>query len=289
LQESQRKLVDVAHDAGRAEIAKDVLHNVGNVLNSASVSAEVASRTLANSEVPSLARAVQLLEEHRGALGEFLAQDPRGQLLPGFLAELSTELAKEQGTMRREVATITASLDHIREIVRAQNEHSAAAPLLARLEPGAVVEQALALTADSFQRHRIRVETVIETREPLLLDRHRLLQILGNLLTNAKLAVREAATDDPRIRIVVRQGDSPAGRRLLMAVTDNGVGIPHENLERIFGAGFSTRPGNRGRGLHSAANQARELGGDLTVVSEGPGRGATFTLSLPVVHPEEPA
>jgi signal transduction histidine kinase len=74
-----------------------------------------------------------------------------------------------------------------------------------------------------------------------------------------------------------------------MAVTDNGVGIPHENLERIFGAGFSTRPGNRGRGLHSAANQARELGGDLTVVSEGPGRGATFTLSLPVVHPEEPA
>lgn len=288
LEETQRKLVDVAHDAGRAEIAQDVLHNVGNVLNSAHVSAELASQTLARSEVPSLGQVVRLLEEHRDELGQFLERDERGRHLPAFLAELATELVTEHDTLGREMATVTNSLEHIREIVRAQNEHAGATPLLERMEPSLVMDQALALTADSFSRDHIQVERLVEAQGPLMLDRHRILQVLGNLLTNAMYAVSANGTSAPHIWITVDRVASPAGERLRFRVRDNGVGVPAENLDRIFVNGFSTRPGSRGRGLHSAANQAREMGGDLVVMSDGPGRGATFSLSIPAVPPKVP-
>ena len=287
LEEAQRKLVDVAHDAGRAEIAQDVLHNVGNVLNSAHVAAGLVSRTLANSETRSLAMAVRIMEEHRDDLAQFLSRDERGRHLPAFLAEVGSALDGENELLRREMATVSDSLDHIREIVRAQGEHARAQPLLELNEPGRLVDQALALTADSFQRHGIRVERRGDAGGPVPLDRHRVLQVLANLLANAKHAVRAAGRADPCITIALDRVPHERGERLCFQVTDNGVGIPPENLQRIFASGFTTRAGGRGRGLHSAANQAREMGGDLRVTSEGPGRGATFTLTVPAARPQE--
>lgn len=287
LEESQRKLVDVAHDAGRSEIAQDVLHNVGNVLNSANVSAGLVSQTLARSEVQSMGLAVQLMEEHREDLGQFLTQDERGRHLPAFLNELASQLATENATLRKEMATVSASLDHISEIVRAQNEHAGAKPLLELTEPARVVDQALALTAESFQRERIRVERRGEVPGPVLLDRHRILQVLANLLANAKHAVSATGGENPCVTITLDRIAGEQGDRLYFRVSDNGVGIPHENLDRIFASGFSTRPGGRGRGLHSAANQAREMGGDLGVASEGSGHGATFTLAVPARQAQE--
>ena len=287
LEESQRKLVDVAHDAGRSEIAQDVLHNVGNVLNSANVSAGMVSQTLARSEVQSMGLAVRLMEEHRENLGQFLTQDERGRHLPAFLNELASQLAIENETLRKEMATVSASLDHISEIVRAQNEHAGAKPLLELTEPARVVDQALALTAESFQRDRIRVERRGEAPGPVLLDRHRILQVLANLLANAKHAVSATGRENPCVTITLDRIAGEQGDRLYFRVSDNGVGIPHENLDRIFASGFSTRPGGRGRGLHSAANQAREMGGDLGVASEGSGHGATFTLAVPARQAQE--
>jgi signal transduction histidine kinase len=70
-----------------------------------------------------------------------------------------------------------------------------------------------------------------------------------------------------------------------ITVIDNGVGIPPENLTRIFNHGFTTRKGGHGFGLHSSALAAKELGGSLTVHSEGWGLGAVFTLELPCQRP----
>ncbi|MBI2074190.1 MAG: hypothetical protein HYT81_14345, partial [Gemmatimonadetes bacterium] len=66
---------------------------------------------------------------------------------------------------------------------------------------------------------------------------------------------------------------------------DNGVGIPTENLTRIFQHGFTTRATGHGFGVHSSANAAREMKGCLTVHSDGDGTGATFTLDLPAAVP----
>jgi signal transduction histidine kinase len=73
--------------------------------------------------------------------------------------------------------------------------------------------------------------------------------------------------------------------RINIVVTDNGVGIPSENLNRIFNHGFTTRQQGHGFGLHSGALAAREMGGKLTARSDGSGAGATFTLELPLQPP----
>jgi signal transduction histidine kinase len=67
-----------------------------------------------------------------------------------------------------------------------------------------------------------------------------------------------------------------------IVVSDNGVGIAPETLVRVFEHGFTTKKDGHGFGLHGAALTAQELGGTLSAASEGPGRGATFTLDLPL-------
>jgi C4-dicarboxylate-specific signal transduction histidine kinase len=67
-----------------------------------------------------------------------------------------------------------------------------------------------------------------------------------------------------------------------LSVRDNGSGIRSENLTKIFHHGFTTKATGHGFGLHSAANAAKAMKGSLSVQSEGPDRGATFTLELPV-------
>jgi signal transduction histidine kinase len=103
------------------------------------------------------------------------------------------------------------------------------------------------------------------------------LQILVNLVRNAKYACDESGRSDKLITL--RIGKAPAG--VYISVIDNGVGIPAENMSRLFAHGFTTRVDGHGFGLHSGALAAQELGGSLRVTSGGPGCGATFTLELP--------
>jgi signal transduction histidine kinase len=279
---SRTELVEMAHGAGRAEIAVNVLHNVGNVLNSANVAANLMSRTLANSEVESLVAGVRMIEQHEADLVEFLSRDERGRHLPSFLVEVSAHLASETQTLRSETKTLCASIEHIRQIVRAQSEFSRSDHLIEPTDPAAVIEQALVLTSDSFEHHHIRVERRLHECGRVALDRHRVLQVVTNLIANAKHAVKGVDEKERWIAIELDRLPEPGDGVLCIRVVDNGVGIPPENLERIFSFGFSTRPGGQGVGLHSAANQAREMGGDLRAESAGAGHGAVFTLTLPI-------
>jgi C4-dicarboxylate-specific signal transduction histidine kinase len=98
-----------------------------------------------------------------------------------------------------------------------------------------------------------------------------------NLIRNAKYACDESGRTDKLITILTVTDEHGVG----IAVIDNGVGIPAENLTRIFAHGFTTRKHGHGFGLHSGALAAMELGGSLSAHSEGRGLGATFTLRLP--------
>jgi signal transduction histidine kinase len=72
-------------------------------------------------------------------------------------------------------------------------------------------------------------------------------------------------------------------------VRDNGAGIAAENLPKIFTHGFTTKKTGHGFGLHNCANAAQQMDGSLTAYSDGPGRGASFVLRMPVQYAEEPA
>ncbi|HEU4428654.1 MAG TPA: CHASE4 domain-containing protein [Myxococcota bacterium] len=281
LERSRAELIAVAHQAGRAEVASAVLHDVGNVLNSVAVAASVANETLARSEVGSLRRATDLLEQHAGDVAAYLSQDAQGRHLVPFLAELATQLESEQHTLSRELKTLSAAVEHIAALVRAQNQNSSPQAVLEQLDPSVLIEQALQLCAQSFERHAISVQRQIESGPPVWLDRHRALQVLGNLLRNADHAIRETRRGSGTLRIALRRTREEAGGWIELAVGDDGIGIAQSELARIFARGYSTREGGQGIGLHYAANLAREMGGELRAESAGPGRGACFTLRIP--------
>jgi predicted ATPase/signal transduction histidine kinase len=278
LQEAQAELVATARRAGMAQIATNVLHNVGNVLNSVNVSSELVRQRLQQSKGPGLTRAVALLKDHIGDLGHFFTQDPKGRMLPGYLEQLAQALAAEREACTEELGALARSIAHIRAIVDMQQDVAGAPALREPARLADLVDDALRIDAPAFAQDGIVIDQQLGDLPPLPLDKVRLLLILVNLITNARQAM---ADNGARARRLTITAQLLPDARLCLAVADTGEGVAAENLTRIFAHGFTTRAGGHGFGLHSSALAATEMGGSLQVHSDGPGRGARFTLDLP--------
>ncbi len=278
LEKAHRELVEASHQAGMAEVAAGVLHNVGNVLNSVNVASYWVADTLRKSKATNLSKVVLMLREHEEDLGAFLTTDPKGRLLPGYLSQLADHLADEQESALRELAELQKNIEHIKEIVNVQQSFASVSGLMETLQVTDIVDDALRMNSSSFLRHDTQVLTEFENLPPVALEKHKVLQILVNLIHNARRACDDSKRPDKQLILRVTGGKES----MRISVTDNGIGIPAENLNRIFNHGFTTKKDGHGFGLHSGANAAKEMGGKLTVHSDGPGHGATFTLELPV-------
>ena len=279
LREAQAELVTTARRAGMGEIATNVLHNVGNVLNSVNVSAQVLYEKVHTSKGPGVAKVVQLLKEHPDDLGDFISSDPKGRALPDYLDKLADALAVEQQGMIAELAQLTRRIDHIKEIVATQQSYAGNASVL---EPGSLrelVEDVVRICDVSLARHHITLVKEFIDIPQMPLDKHRVLQILVNLINNAKQALDAGTNRPPQIVLRLKTVDDG---RVRVEVEDNGEGIAQDNLARVFEHGFTTRVDGHGFGLHSCILAAHEMGGDLTAQSAGPGSGALFSLELPL-------
>jgi signal transduction histidine kinase len=285
LKDAQQDLMKVARSAGMAEIATSVLHNVGNVLNSVNVSASVVADKLRQSELSSLAKVGDIFREHKPDLANFLTSDERGKLIPDFLTDLALCLGEEQKTMLAEVTTLASGIEHIKQIVSAQQSLAKRGNLRTSVEPVKLVETALMMQSGNA---KINIEIVkrFEAIPAIPLDEHKVLQILINLITNARQAVKDNKTSPRQISIAIARVKESDGAKVRFQITDNGAGIASEHLTRIFSHGFTTKKEGHGFGLHSAANAAKEMGGALIASSAGYGKGATFTLELPYATKE---
>ena len=283
LNEVHRQLLEASRQAGMAEVATSVLHNVGNVLNSVNVSSSLIADKIRNSKVSSLTKVVTLMKEHEGDLAAFFTTNPKGKQVPGYLTGLAAHLIEEQAEILREAGTLLSSVMHIKEIVAMQQNYARTSGLLESLPVVDLVEDALRMNADAIQRHHIKLVREFAETPPILVQKHKVLQILVNLIRNAKHACDDAGRLDKQITLRV----TSAGGRIKISVIDNGVGIPVENLTQIFGHGFTTRKEGHGFGLHSSALAAKEMGGSLAAFSDGSGQGATFTLELPMQRQTE--
>jgi signal transduction histidine kinase len=282
LTELHRSLLDVSRQAGMAEVATGVLHNVGNTLNSVNVSVGLMSERLRGSRVSGLARATGLLKEHLPSLGAFLSQDERGQQLPSYLIAVSEQLVQEHEDLQAEVISLSESVEHIKSVVSMQQENARFVGVVEQVRVAQLLDDALKLHALSFEKQGIQVRREYVDVPPVLVDRHKLLQILLNLLSNARHALLESGRDNKQLTL--RIGGGKAGEVLRIEVEDNGVGIAPENLSRVFTQGFTTKKEGHGFGLHISALAASEMGGALTCSSAGPGQGATFLLELPALQ-----
>ncbi|MBN1208089.1 MAG: hypothetical protein JXB05_24710 [Myxococcaceae bacterium] len=287
LGEMHRALMDVSRQAGMAEVATGVLHNVGNALNSIHTSARVATTRLRKLRVPSLAKTAELLSEHADELASFLTADPRGAQLPAYLQALAHQMGREQQALLKELDALNEGIHHLESIVSMQQRHARTVGAVERLAVPQLIDEALRLHALSFDRLGSRIERDFAEVPPLLIDRHRLLQILMNLLSNARHALEASPRPDKCLRVRIRPSADRA--RLRLEVEDNGMGIAPEHLPLLFSQGFTTKETGHGFGLHISALAAAEMKGRLTCSSPGRGQGATFTLELPLtgedVHP----
>ncbi len=277
LEQAHKQLVETSRQAGMAEVATNVLHNVGNVLNSANVSATLMRADLERSRIPAVLKVGEMLEAHGANLAAFLTEDPKGRKVGSFLALLGSDLMTSRDRLSEELTNLQKNIDHIKEIVAVQQNLAKRCAVREQIAVSALIKDALRLHASEFERHRIAVDCEFLAEPVLNTERHKILQIVVNLLQNAMEACRDSGRDDRRVHIRLEQGEA-----VRVAVTDNGTGIAPENLTRIFSHGFTTKKDGHGFGLHASALAARELGGVLRVHSDGPNRGATFTLQLPL-------
>jgi PAS domain S-box-containing protein len=282
LSQAHKQLVDASRQAGMAEVATSVLHNVGNVLNSVNVSSSLIADKMRHSKVANLAKAVALMRTHEKDFGSFFANDPKGKQLPDYLARLAAHLAQEQEEILHEVGSLVGNIIHIKEIVAMQQSYAKASGVIESVNVTELVEDALRMNTVAMTRHKVKIVRDFKAVPSVLTEKHKVLQILVNLIRNAKYACDDSGREDKQITLRVVNGEG----RVKISVADNGVGIPEENLTRIFSHGFTTRKEGHGFGLHSGAIAARELGGCLLAFSEGPDCGAKFTLELPVKLPK---
>ncbi|WPN56076.1 DAHL domain-containing protein [Pseudomonas sp. P9_31] len=279
LLEAERELVDAARMAGMAEIATNVLHNVGNVLNSVNVSADLITRKLAASKTLGLGKAVNMMNEHAQDLGQFITFDEKGKLLPVYLNQLVNSIAAEQAGIVEELSQLTKSIDHIKDIVATQQAYAGAARLVEPLNVIDLFEDALRMNSGALSRHHVTVTKDYQATPTIIGDKHRLLLILINLISNAKYAMSKVSDRQRHMTLGVKIIDNTT---LRFSVEDQGEGIAAENMTRIFNHGFTTRKEGHGFGLHSCALAAVEMNGRLRVHSDGPGQGALFTLEIPL-------
>ena len=277
---AQQRLIELSRGAGMAEIATGVLHNVGNVLNSVNVSASLVANKVRESRVENLVAATRMLADHAGDLEEFMEKDPKGQRLLPYLSKLGDHFRSERESVLAELESLSSHVGHIKQIVATQQSYAKVSGLVENVKLSEMVEDALRIVQAGFVRQGIQVERDFQPLPAIAAEKHKILQILLNLLRNAKQAIAEARDTRPgMIRIRIRSLDEA---RVSLAVEDNGVGLPPENLTRIFGHGFTTKADGHGFGLHSCALAANEMGGSLRGESDGTGCGATFTLELPL-------
>ncbi len=281
LQNTQQELLEASRLAGKAEVATNVLHNVGNVLTSINVASQCLAEGLKHSKAANLQKLVALLRQHQGDLPGFFANDPAAGQIPPYLNRLSEHIATEHATALAELASLQKKVEHIPDIVSLQQNYARGSGVAVEVQPAELIDEALNMNLAGSARGGVEVVTDIEAGPSVSLQKHKLLEILVNLIRNAREACLASESQPKKITVrAVSQNGS-----LRISVADTGTGIDLENLGRIFTRGFTTKKDGHGFGLHGSALAAREMGGSLSVHSDGCGCGAVFTLNLPLTPP----
>jgi NO-binding membrane sensor protein with MHYT domain len=274
--------LELARQLGMAEVAASVLHNVGNVLNSVNVSVNLVAEKLMTSKVQELHQLRELMNSHQNNLGEYLVNDPQGQKIPQFFNMLTDHCVSETEDIKNEVHLILKNVQHIKDIISMQQNLSKAPGVDGVVSLDNIIEEAVVITGLDNNPNIHLVKNLIRLK-PMLIDKVKLLQVLVNIITNAKDALKESENKSHKITIETELNN----KIIYLKITDTGVGIAPKNLTKIFLYGFSTKPQGHGFGIHSSALAMQEIGGTIKAVSKGVNQGATFILEIPYRLPRK--
>lgn len=277
----RRQLEDASYTNEMADVASTVLHNVGNVLNSVNVAINVIHGMVNQSSVVLVHRIAELLQEHEHDWGTFLTQDPKGRRILPALVKLGSHLLGEQQHVLKEIEGLARNIDHVKEIIFSHQTMAKSRGQGESLSIAELLDQAVELSFQPGDVRWIEIRRDYQAVPEVVGDRHQLLQILVNLLRNAKQAMQLQGGSEHLLTIRVDSGAEEESS-VVLTIRDTGIGIAPEHLPRMFTRGFTTKHDGNGIGLHSSMVTIQKLGGALQVQSDGVGTGAAFTLILPV-------
>ncbi|MFB3115211.1 MAG: ATP-binding protein, partial [Nitrospirales bacterium] len=280
------QLVDTSRRVGRADVATGVLHNVGNVLNSVNVAAGVVADTVRRSSVDKISRTAGMIQEHLHDVGNYLTQDPKGQQIPEYLNKLGKQLTQDQEVVLGELKELVKNIEHIKEIISVQQTVAKSSSMAEPVVLEELFQQALSVNQTSLDKFQVKITKDYMTIPEIIVDKHQVLQVLVNLISNAKHAMKNVSDRSRVLTVRIMEFEEKDQEWVKLEVSDTGEGISPENMKRMFTQGFTTKKDGHGFGLHSGSLSAKLMGGSLTVHSDGEHQGATFTLMLPAKRSE---
>jgi len=257
-----------------ARLTTSILHNLGNVLNSVFVSCYQLSQKMTASKIPNMLLALNLVEDNQNRLEDFLTRDQKGKLLPTYLINCGKKIAKEQEEIAGELGEMEKKIALMKEIIETQQSY-AKGDRMAGCNLVELMEAALKVQTENLRRNRVQVKKRFKPAEALV-SRVKLTQVLINLLKNAIDAMRESERREMGLEIGYDENGRP-----FLEVADTGGGIAGEHLPHLFEHGFTTKRDGHGFGLSYCLQAVRDMGGELTAISDGLGKGAAFRVTLP--------
>jgi len=276
LEEAQKKLSLIAHKAGMAEISSGILHTVGTALNSVNIQNQSIMRIVDHSKLDSLMRANDTFGHNFDEFRNNLKDSDKEEELFKLYHSLAPKLKEEKTQLIEHIRESNEKIHLMIATLKAQHKYAGESRLLETIKIKDMLLRCLMMIINEEDD----IEYFINGSDDveLVTERNKLQNILVNIFLNARESVIE--DDDIQSKIIVEC--HVIKDFLYILIEDNGGGIPAEDLINVFNFGFSGRENHDGFGLHNSANHAREMGGDLTVVSNQAKKETVFTLKLPL-------
>ena len=276
LEELNKVISEVSRSAGMSEVASGILHNVGNILNSVNVSSSVIRQNIRNTGMQNLSKIVDMLEENKEQLSDYITSDSKGKKIPEFLRLLTDKLKTEHTDLFNELDELDKNIDHIKNVVSTQQSYAGNYGVIESVKLTDLIEDALKINLSELEKNGMILMRKFDDIPVVELDKHKVLQVIINLISNAKHALKDSDNPQKILTLSLYRDEG----RIVFSVEDSGVGIKADDIPHLFEYGFKKRDGGHGFGLHNSALVANELGGKITVESEGPGKGACFKFIL---------
>ncbi len=274
LSETQQKLADASHAAGMSQVADTVIHNVGNVLTNVNSLIDTATDRVKSLRIQPLDKLAKRMQQG-DAEGELLAA------VPPYLEGLATALESDREELRQLLTTLSDNVSHIHDVIRDQRRHTLTHVNKTRFSIKGIIEEAIGCCRARLDKDNIRVKTPDVGDVEVEADRSLLLQIVINIISNARHAISSNDAQSPSLCIEIENDN----QQIQILFRDSGCGMSPETLKRVFEAHFTTRDNGSGLGLHFCAIAMERQGGSIKAESDGEGKGSTFILELPRPHP----
>ena len=277
LNKAKNDLLSLSREAGMADIATDVIHNIGNALNSITTNTDFIYSYIKDLKVPVIDKIAGLFEKNKENFGDFISKDATGKKIPIVIRQFSGYLQSIKDNSLKDIKNIKRDITHIQNVIDNQQTYAKNILVMELYSPAEIMNEAIRMNKNILGKHNVSIELKYSDVSVIKTDKHKILQVLLNLFSNSKFAFENTPRDNRNIICFVRKENN----FLEYEIKDNGIGIEGKNLKKIFNYGFTTRENGHGFGLHNSANTIKQLKGELVATSDGIGKGASFIVKIP--------